>query len=158
MIPNLVALPNYQYFVLPIGVHEASLTQVEEFYAYNDRRKRLFNGFLKGSIDLVAAGCKCVYLDGSFVTSKDQPGDFDACWDPDGVDPSILVHELQFFAPPRLRQKAIYGGEFLPSKFVYGVRTYDFVDFFQRTIDSKGRKGIIKIDLRFDQRLKDKRQ
>jgi hypothetical protein len=36
--------------------------------------------------DLRDAGCKRVYLNGSFVTSKDEPGDFDACWDPTGVD------------------------------------------------------------------------
>ena len=27
-----------------------------------------------------------VYLDGSFVSAKLIPGDFDACWDEDGVD------------------------------------------------------------------------
>ena len=30
---------------------------------------------------LKSAGCRTVYLNGSFVTSKEAPNDFDACWD-----------------------------------------------------------------------------
>lgn len=155
MIPNLVALPNYPYFVLPTGVHDASLTEIEEIYTYNDRRKWLFAGLLKGSKDLLTAGCKCLYLGGSFVTSKDEPRDFDACWEQDGVDLSILTPELRVYAPPRLRQKAIYGGEFLPSKVSEGGRPYDLVDFFQWTDNFKHRKGIIRICIRCDKRLKE---
>ena len=31
-----------------------------------------------------------VYVDGSFVTEKETPGDFDACWEMDGIDPIKL--------------------------------------------------------------------
>ena len=33
-----------------------------------------------------SASCQTGYLDGSFVSSKLEPGDFDACWDEKGVD------------------------------------------------------------------------
>lgn len=131
------------------------MTEIEEVYTYNDKRECLFGGLLKGSKDLLVAGCKCLYLDGSFVTSKDEPRDFDACWEQDGVELDMLAQELQVFTPPRLRQKAIYRGEFLPSKFRERGRTYDMVDFFQQVVDSNHRKGIIRIDIRCDKRLKE---
>ena len=31
--------------------------------------------------NLSDAGCRTVYLDGSFVTSRTMPNDFDACWE-----------------------------------------------------------------------------
>ncbi len=31
--------------------------------------------------NLKTAGCRTVYLDGSFVTSKDIPDDYNACWE-----------------------------------------------------------------------------
>src|SRR5579864_7933526 len=36
------------------------------------------------------AGCSRVYIDGSFVTVKREPGDYDACWDIDGVNVEAL--------------------------------------------------------------------
>lgn len=34
----------------------------------------------KAALDLLrAAGCRRVYVDGSFVSSEEAPGDFDAC-------------------------------------------------------------------------------
>lgn len=40
--------------------------------------------------DLRAAGCKRAYIDGSFINAKERPGDFDACWDLDGVDFDVI--------------------------------------------------------------------
>jgi hypothetical protein len=65
--------------------------------------------------DLRDAGCKRVYLNGSFVTSKDEPGDFDACWDPTGVDFERIEPTLLEFENARAAQKARYGGELFPA-------------------------------------------
>ena len=35
--------------------------------------------FEAAMVNLRDAGCKTVYVDGSFVTDKERPGDFDAC-------------------------------------------------------------------------------
>ena len=155
MIPNLVAIPDYPYLVLPTGVHKASFKEIEDVYAYNTRRVKLFNGLIKGSIDLADAGCKTLYLDGSYVTSKELPRDFDACWDPDGVIWHDLAQVLQNFAHPRLWQKAKYGGEFFPAIVTEKGYTLDFVEFFQQIVDFKERKGIIKVDLCCDPKLRE---
>ena len=49
--------------------------------------------------NLKAAGCRTVYLNGSFVTSKDLPNDYDACWEEPGVDPEALDSVLLTFDP-----------------------------------------------------------
>ncbi len=60
------------------------------------------------------AGCQTVYLNGSFVTAKEVPNDFDACWEEAGVDPTALDPFLQTFDPGRVTQKAKYLGELFP--------------------------------------------
>ena len=61
-----------------------------DFFAFNPRRHRMLAGFRQACEELRKAGCRLVYLDGSFVTRKDRPGDFDACWDVQNVDDAKL--------------------------------------------------------------------
>jgi len=95
------------------------------------------------------AGCPTVYIDGSFVTNKLIPGDFDACWEVRGVDMNKLqsiAPALLKFDPKRAAQKAEYGGEFFPAGSPADSLGTLFLDFFQR--DREGNpKGIISIDL-----------
>jgi hypothetical protein len=60
------------------------------------------------------AGCVTVYIDGSLVTAKETPGDFDACWEVTGVDVAQLDPILLTFDHQRMAQKLKYLGEFLP--------------------------------------------
>lgn len=53
---------------------------------WGQRRRRLLDGLAEVIALLGAAGCRRIWVNGSFVTAKDEPGDFDACWDTDGVD------------------------------------------------------------------------
>ncbi|MDO8185965.1 hypothetical protein Q5424_05755 [Conexibacter sp. JD483] len=87
------------------------------------------------------------YLDGSFVTSKEHPGDFDACWEVAGVDASRLDRELLDFSDLRAAQKQRYGGELFPAETAAEPAGTTFLDFFQRDRDSGQSKGIIAIDL-----------
>ena len=93
------------------------------------------------------AGCKIVYVDGSFVTDKEIPGDFDACWEVDGVDPIILDPVLLTFEHGRAEQKAKYLGELFPASFDAVGDGFSFLEFFQTDRDTGRRKGIIAIDL-----------
>jgi len=43
------------------------------------------------------AGCGRAYVDGSFVTAKEVPGDFDGCWEAEGVDFDLLDPRLLTF-------------------------------------------------------------
>lgn len=62
------------------------------------------------------AGCSRVYIDGSFVTVKREPGDYDACWDIDGVNVEALDSVFLDFSKGRAAQKRKYFGEFSPPR------------------------------------------
>jgi len=73
----------------------------------------LLRGLGEGLQALHAAGCQRAYLDGSFITAALNPGDFDVCWEPTGVQAVLLDPVLLAMAPPRLQQKLRFGGEFM---------------------------------------------
>ena len=92
MIPFFDAVGN-----LPPGIHWATWQELVDRYGKTPHRRTLLAG-LKSALDaLRVAGCQIVYIDGSFVTAKHVPNDFDACWDIDGVDPTLLDPILLIF-------------------------------------------------------------
>jgi hypothetical protein len=111
MIPALVEAEGLPYGILPPGIHKADLREVAKRFACNDRRIWLFEGILAVAEALRAAGCKTMYLDGSFVTGKEHPDDFDGCWDPVEVIGTLLDPVLLDFSNKRVAQKLKYRGE-----------------------------------------------
>lgn len=91
-----------------------------------------------------------VYLDGSYVSGKPKPADFDACWDPSGVDSSRLDPVFLQFANGRAAQKAAFNGEFFPSSMMCVDVGRAFVEFFQQDRFTGKQKGIISISLSAD--------
>lgn len=143
MLPLLMA-----HGCLPPGVHSASWEEVAERFGGTARRDALLQGLLRAAVNLRAAGARVIWLDGSFVTDKEEPDDWDGVWDPSNadlakVDP-VLIDPADL-AAGRYRQKAKYGGELL-----VGTETatrMPFQVFFQQ--DKNGDpKGIVRLDLR----------
>jgi len=88
-----------------------------------------------------------VWLNGSFVTAKEEPGDFDCVWSPAGVDRLRLeaaAPELLDLTDHRSAQKRRFGGEFLPN-VIEGASGQQFARFFQTDRDGT-LKGILIID------------
>ena len=131
---------------LPPGVHDAGWTEIVARYGYTPHRLALLSGLKAGLDALRAAGCRRAYLDGSFVTNKISPRDFDVCWESAGVHVPLLHPALRTFANLRAAQKATFGGEFFPAEVAAdAIGTY-FLDYFQ--VDRNGTpKGIIAIEL-----------
>jgi hypothetical protein len=92
-----------------------------------------------------------VLLDGSYVSSKALPGDYDACWEPDGVDFGKLDPVFAEFANGRTSQKAKFKGEFFPSTMVAADIGRVFVEFFQVDRFTGNRKGILSISIDTDE-------
>jgi len=113
-----------------------------------ERRRELIDGLLEALRSLKRAGCRTGYLDGSFVSAKELPGDFDACWETAGVDAGRLDRELLDFSNRRAAQKARYGGELFPAETAAEPAGTTFLDYFQRDRDTGEPKGIIAIDFR----------
>ena len=133
---------------LPPGVHFATWAEIEELLAFNPRRRRLLAGFRQACELLRKAGCRLVYLDGSFVTTKENPGDFDACWDIQHVDEAALDPVFWDFSQGRAAQKRRFLGEFFPAQLPEGATGRAFVDFFQVNKLTGESKGIVAIRLR----------
>jgi len=133
---------------LPPGVHFCEWEEFVERFGTNALRLRLLRGLQMAIEQLKAAGCQTIYINGSFVTIKADPGDFDACWDREEVD----IDYLRIYAPKLLNhydrtgQKAKYRGEIFPSDQPIGNYGINSFEFFQRD-RKQNKKGIIAIDL-----------
>ncbi len=102
-------------------------------------------GLLAACRNLAMAGCAKLLLDGSFVTAKALPGDYDAAWETAGVDLNRLDPVLLDLEHPRAAMKAKYLGDLFPAsaRAAPGVL---FRDFFMT--DRNGvQKGVVLIDL-----------
>lgn len=147
MIPAFIDLADPSpWRVLPPGIHLATLAEVEMRFVTNAHRAKLFGGFRQAVVSLEGAGCRKVYLNGSFVTEKPYPGDFDACWEPIGVDPSQLDPVLLDFSNQRAAQKAKYFGELFIAQ-VPAAAGIVFLDFFQVDKYTGAAKGIVALAL-----------
>ncbi|WP_250122371.1 hypothetical protein [Chroococcidiopsis sp. CCMEE 29] len=134
---------------MPPGIHTCTWEEFVARFGTTQHRLNLIAGLKTAMKQLRQAGCPTVYIDGSFVTKKLVPGDFDACWDANGVDMNKLVTiapSLLNFDAKRAVQKAEYGGEFFPAGWPADSAGTLFLDFFQMDRDGNP-KGIIAIDL-----------
>lgn len=132
---------------LPQGVHWATWNEIVERFGTTPWRRDLLGGFQIALDGLRLAGCRTVYLDGSFVTSKEVPRDFDACWDEDGVDMELIDPVLLEFDRGRAAQKAKFRGEFFPASWTARMRGDVFLELFQTDKETGQPKGIVALDL-----------
>ena len=127
------------------GIYEYTLEKLERDFATNKKRKDLFEDIKRLAKELKDAGCEFLYIDGSFITRKETPGDFDACWEPfvrNNKQVNALLLEDSTFASSW--RKEMFSGDIFPRFGEYGDR----VEKWQ--VDSRNGKvkGVISIDLR----------
>jgi hypothetical protein len=141
MIPDVDSNNGY----LPPGMHPVPWNEIAPAFGNNTHRAMLINGLLRALINLAGAGCQIVLLDGSFISAKPLPQDYDAAWEPRGVDPARLDPVLLDFSRKRAAMKVKYGGEFFPASAPAAPGIL-YREFFQK--DRNGvAKGILQIDL-----------
>lgn len=141
--------------VLKIGFHQTSVDEIESMFAYNEKRMEIFTGFVQACLELRKSGCKTVYLNGSFVTTKLNPDDFDACWEmnfPNNLKLNSIIRNCDYRT--RQLQKQIYKGEFFPIDLANRNRGgTKWLKFFLRT-RLGNKKGILRLSLQSDIRLR----
>ena len=121
---------------LPPGVYETNEAEFNRRFGFNSYRKQLLSGLNAALISLKQGGCERVYIGGSFITDKAEPGDIDGCFeglyiDENMIDPIFIDSDLD-------AQKARFGVE-----LVFGSNR---AGFFQT--DRHGNsKGIVVINL-----------
>lgn len=142
-------IPEFNKFgYLPPGIHFCEWEEFLERFGTNSRRNKMINGLELAMEQLKMAGCRTIYIDGSFITIKVTPGDFDACWDDEDVDMSYLQKNAKLLLTKydRQSQKARYKGELYRSNEPVGDLGLNSLEFFQRD-RMENKKGIIAIDL-----------
>ena len=132
---------------LPAGIHWSSWEEVELRFSFSERRRQLLSGLRSALRALHGAGCQRVYIDGSFVTAKREPDDYDACWDIEGVDLESLDPVFLDFSNARRAQKRKHFGEFFPAQMPEGATGRLFLDFFQTDKETGKPKGIVGLKL-----------
>ena len=92
-------------------------------------------------------------IGGSFVTRKRLPNDYDGCWDPTGVDVSLLDPVM---LPPNNGDsrkfdgmKAKYGGELIPARWPSSnPEVASLVDYFQFNTRKVIPTGVVRVNLK----------
>ena len=133
---------------LPAGIHWADQDEFFVRFGCNVYRRILLAGLAAGMASLKRAGCRAVYVDGSFVTTKAFPADYDCCWDNSGVDENLVDSVFFRFDNGRAAQKAKYLGEWFPASHMDRGTGMTFLQFFQIDKVSGEPKGIVALDLR----------
>ncbi len=114
----------------------------------NSHRGYLLGGLRAGLESLRSASCSTVWIDGSFITSKDVPGDIDVLYNDTGLDWDELERiepVLLEFDNARAAQKRKFGCEFFAATWEATLSGEPFLSFFQRDRYGKA-KGILKLN------------
>ena len=134
--------------VLPPGIHVATWEDLTRQFANNTRRKEICEGLRRAALGLARAGCRRLWIDGSFVSARAIPSDWDGCWDPVGVAPALLDSVLLDFTPGgRHRMKTKYLADLFPSSIQEAQSGLLFVDYFQIDKVTGDLKGIVLLEL-----------
>jgi hypothetical protein len=132
---------------LPPGIHWTSWSEFVKRFDTNQQRHKLISG-LREALELLSrAGCRAVYVGGSFVTSKDAPNDFDACWDNEDANLTFLHHLEPALMGSLHDQLVRFGGNLGRAQAITPQTGKDFLSFLQS--DKNGNpRGVVAIDLR----------
>ena len=138
-------------FILKQGEHGTTWIEFSKLSGFTRRRRKIIRRMRPMLLHMRDVGCKFVNIDGSFVTSKINPNDFDGTLDPEGVDITkldpIIKNEDKF------SMKEKYFGELYRQNTIEAGTGNSFDEFFQ--VDRfNNSKGVVIIDLvRFRQFL-----
>jgi uncharacterized protein DUF6932 len=134
--------------LLPLGVHNCTWPEFLKRFGTNPHRLTLIGGLKRAVFALRLAGCKRIFVDGSFVTSKVVPKDYDACWDAAYVESKLLDPVLYDFTKGRIAMKTKYLGDWFPSHYMENGSGLTFLDFFQQDKTTGDHKGIVMLETR----------
>lgn len=102
-------------------------------FGFNQQRGELICGLRRAALELRRAGCGAIFVGGSFTSDKVRPSDYDACFNPIGVMPSLspLLVEERYL----LERRNEYLGDWLMGRPDDGPPGYwyRFLSFDDRT-------------------------
>lgn len=132
---------------LPVGIYKMGWDEFVTKFSFTSIRELQIKGLIKAIPKFKAAGASHLYIDGSFITKKYNPSDYDVLYDITEIDLEILDPILKDASSAgRKTQKVHYRGEFVPlTNQANDYMTY--WQFYQVSKSSGNAKGIIVIDI-----------
>jgi hypothetical protein len=122
-----------------------SFEQLIERFGTNPRRFKQLDNALRFFRIFYACGCRFVYIDGSFVSTKKYPEDIDLCFDTTGMDSDKLEKEFPALFVPNEVGKI--HRELQCHIFTFSENSTRFFDMLSE--DREGNpKGFIKLNLK----------
>ena len=145
-------IPDFnQHGLLPSGAHDCSLAEIQAKMTWSARRAYLFGRLIECiNIELVPRFPINLFVDGSFVTDKEEPDDTDIVLDFIGQDAATCWHGLMFYTDHAPRLMDQYKVHFL----VNLPANSNFVQFFSylgpksakaKGLDPNFTKGLLKV-------------
>ncbi len=131
---------------LPPGEHLATLEEVDSVFGRSSqRREKLMMGLKAGAANLQIAGVIRIWINGSFITEKEEPNDIDGCWE---YTPAVTIEKIDpvFLSESRVPMKNKYGLEFFPAFIIEAGSGLPFPKFFQLSRENEP-KGIVVVNL-----------
>lgn len=128
------------------GIHSVDWSSFSQF-GWNRRRRKLLAGLERQMRCLKAAGCQFVVIGGSFVTSKEKPGDFEGCFDAATTDTAVLMQlEPALVLGDVAELAARDGGALVAPVYLesVGASMLEFLQFDDRI---NKRKGVVLVHL-----------
>lgn len=140
-----------EYGRLPAGIHVATLSEFEERFVVNFPRKEIFKDLIRLLKDFKTINCIDIYIDGSFVTSENQPNDIDICWGDERVKDEKYLQSLFDKNPNfilRLSSEIKIDKCDIHAAYLIETKTKRlYIDFFQIDKETNKAKGIIKLNI-----------
>ena len=128
------------------GIHKMTWEEFYAFFSFSERRIELLKGLEKVVAILREIGATHIYIDGSFVTNKLDPKDWDACYDCPLSQLDKLARIYPFHS--KEEQKRLYKGElyFAGHSPFFINRDVSYLDFFQKRKENPAlKKGIVEL-------------
>ncbi len=139
--------------LLPPGVHDCLVGEIDSAFTWNPHRQDLFNKFVAClSHEIRPRFPDPLIFDGSYVTDKDLPDDIDVVLDLSAASKAHAYDGLIFMRTEQPRLMSDYRIHFWVN--LPGLGHNDFCDFFQylgvktakfKGLDPKDPKGVLRL-------------
>jgi len=129
---------------------ELTLVEFEQHFVYNALRKEIFKNAIRFLKIFGSCGCTSVYIGGSFVSTKKNPGDIDLCFDFTDVDREKFNKEFpEFFGQNRYNKLGEICRDLKCHIFTFKREKTDMLKFLNYDRDDNY-KGLVIISLKKD--------
>jgi len=132
-VEKIMAIPSLkENGELKEGEYEATLDEIGVVYGLStDRRKFLMRGLREAAENLEKSGVKKIWVNGSFITDKDEPNDIDGCWEYNDLVDLHAIDPVFLSMNSREEVKKKYGLDFFIAQQIEGGVESHFPSFFR---------------------------